>query len=86
MIACRKIINFILTKLFSEIVSGSVSGSALVSMGIWIRLFISIRIRIQGAKPNADPDPVHQDNFLLENIFTVGNGSKNIPTKIQKPC
>jgi hypothetical protein len=30
--------------------------AALVSMRIQIQLFISLRIRIQGAKPNADPN------------------------------
>jgi hypothetical protein len=39
---------------------GQCCGYALVSMRIWIQLFISIRIWIQGAKPmriHADPDP-----------------------------
>ncbi len=50
---------------------------------------IQTRIRIQGVKPmriDADPDTGHKKlMFYMTNILKVGNGSKNIPTKVQKP-
>ncbi len=63
----------------------------LVSVRILIQLFISMRIRIQGAKLmriHADPDlgqSLKKVKFYMKNILEVGNRSKNIPTKAQKP-
>ncbi len=62
-------------------------------MRIQIQIFISIRIRIQGAKPMriyADPDPgqilkSQKVDFYMKNILKVGKRSKTIPAKVQKP-
>jgi hypothetical protein len=68
-----------------------VCGSALVSIRIRIRiqLFISMRIRIQGAKRIQIRDILTSHKifyFYMKNVLKVqSNRSKTIPTKVKKP-